>query len=146
MIPAQLIIAAGVVGAAVGFGSAWKIQGWIQTAEENERAQQILVDQRLSAATSIRRTDNVIAAQNAAAGREVALRRDADGARTALVGLSHAADAALRAARSSHSACIERATAVRVVLDQCGAAYQELGERADRHANDVKTLTEAWPK
>lgn len=59
--------------------------------------------------------------------------------------LSHAAEQALRDAATSHSACINRATAIRVVLDQCGAAYQELGTVADRHANDAKTLIEAWP-
>lgn len=140
----QLIIAA--VIAAMGFVGGWTIQSWRYGAKETDRAQQILADQRLAAATSIRRADNVIAAQSAAAGREVALRRDADGARTALVGLSNATDTALRAASASHGACLERATAIRVVLDQCGAAYQDLGAIADRHASDTKTLIEAWPR
>jgi hypothetical protein len=144
VIPVQLIIA-GVI-AATGFGAAWNIQSWRYGAKETARAQQILVDQRLSAAASIRRADDVIAAQSAAAGREIALRRDAAGARADLVGLSHATAAAMRAASASHAACLERASAVRVVLDQCGVAYQELGERADRHANDVKTLITAWPR
>ena len=140
----QLIIAA--VIAASSFLGGWAIQSWRYGAKETARAQQILVDQRLAAATAIRRQDNVIQAQSNAANRAVDLRRAADGSRAALVGLSLAADSALRAASASHNACLDRATAIRVVLDQCGAAYQDLGAVADRHASDVKTLTEAWPK
>ena len=140
----QIIIAA--VIAAGGFGAGWKIQSWRYGAKETARVQQTLADQRLAAATAIRRADNVIQAQSAAAGRAADLRRDADGSRAALVSLSQSADAALRAASASHNACLDRAAAIRVVLDQCGAAHQELGERADRHASDVKTLMDAWPK
>lgn len=140
----QLIIAA--VIAASSFAGGWTIQSWRYGAKEKARVEQILVDQRLAAATAIRRADNVIQAQSAAANRAADLRRAADGSRAALVSLSHAADSALRAASASHNACLERATAIRVVLDQCGAAYQDLGTVADRHASDVKTLTDAWPK
>lgn len=138
------IIAAALI-AAVGFGSAWQIQSWRMDAREKERAEQELVDQQLSAKAAIRRQEKVIEAVNASNVREVTLRRDAAGSRAALVGLSHAAEQALRDAATSHSACINRATAIRVVLDQCGAAYQELGTVADRHANDAKTLMDAWP-
>lgn len=140
----QLIIAA--VIAACGFLGGWTLQSWRYGAKETARAEQILADQRLAAATSIRRADNVIAAQSAAAGREAGLRRDADNARSALGGLHDAAAASMREASASINACLERANAIRVVLDQCGAAYQDLGAVADRHASDVKTLTDAWPQ
>jgi uncharacterized protein (DUF2252 family) len=32
------------------------------------------------------------------------------------------------------------------VLAECSGRYQGLAEKADRHASDVKTLQEAWPK
>lgn len=142
--PIQLIAA--LLIAAGGFGSAWQIQSWRYDAKEKARVEQILVDQRLSAAVSIRRADNVIAAQNAAAGREVALRRDADGARTALVGLYAATDAALRNAATSQAACLDAAAALNDVLKQSTERYRSLGETCDRHVNDLKTLTSAWPK
>ena len=140
----QLIIAA--VIAASSFIGGWTIQSWRYGAKETARAQQILVDQRLAAATAIRRLDNGIQAQNAAVVRERDLRMAAAGSRDALIGLHDASASALRAAESSHSACVDRAAAISVVLDQCGAAYQGLGEVADRHASDVKTLIDAWPK
>jgi hypothetical protein len=132
--------------ALAGFGSAWQIQSWRYGAKEHARDQQTLVDQRTAAASAIRRTDNVIDAQNKAAARLVVLRVDADRARAALVSLSDATASALRGAATSHDACIERATATSELLNSCGAAYQDLGERADRHASDVRTLMEAWPR
>lgn len=32
------------------------------------------------------------------------------------------------------------------VLGDCQARYRELAEKADRHASDSKTLSDAWPK
>lgn len=135
-----------LIAALLGFGGAWKIQDWRADAKENERVEQTLADQRQAAAVSIRRADNVIQAQNNAATRLERLRMDAIGARAALVSLSDAAGEALRASAASHNACIDRATALRYVLDQCGKEYQALGERADRHTSDLRTLMESWPK
>lgn len=140
----QLIIAALI--AAAGFGSAWQIQSWRADAKENERAQQQLVDQRQSAATAIRRADNVITATNAATVRDAGLRRDADGARGALVGLSDAADSALRASGASLDACLVRAATFSELLGTVAAEGGDLAQKADRHANDAKTLMDAWPK
>lgn len=36
-------------------------------------------------------------------------------------------------------------TALSTVLTKCTGRYIDVAERADRHANDVKTLDEAWP-
>ena len=81
-----------------------------------------------------------------AAEREQKIRRDAAGARTALLGLSDAADAAMRAAESSHSASLAAAAAATDLLQQCARDYQGVAEAADRHASDVQTLIGAWPK
>ena len=140
----QLIIAALI--AAAGFGSAWTLQNWRYGAKENERAKQELVDQRNAATTAIRRTETVISASNAATVRATALRRDADGARTALVGLSDAADSALRASSTSLDACTQRVATFSQLLGTMAAAGGEIAGKADRHASDAKTLADAWPK
>lgn len=140
----QIIIAA--VIAASSFLGGWTLQSWRYGAKENARAQQILVDQRLAAATAVRRADNVIEAQSSAAVRAVDLRRAADGSRAALVGLHDAAASALRAASASQAACLERATALSELLDTMGRTGGDIAQKADRHANDVRTLSEAWPK
>ena len=140
----QLIIAALI--AAAGFGSAWKIQSLRMDAKEKDYVEQALVDQRLAAATAIRHTEAVITATNAATVRDANLRRDADGARTALVGLSLATEQALRDAATTHAACTERARALGDVLGTVAAAGGAIAAQADRHANDAKTLSEAWPR
>ena len=140
----QLIIAA--IIAATGFGSAWQIQSWRFDAKEKHRAEQELAQVQFSAAANIRRADNAIEAQNAATRRAVALRRDADASRAATVSVSLAAGEALRRALDSHAACLDTASAVTDIFQQCADRRQELAEIADRHASDVKTLMDAWPK
>ena len=44
------------------------------------------------------------------------------------------------------SACIATADALAGLLDQCQQEYRVMGEIADGHASDVRTLTEAWPR
>lgn len=132
--------------AAAGFGAAWQIQSWRMDAQEKDYAQQQLADQRSAATAAIRRQETVITAVSAGAVREVALRRDAAGARTALVGLHAAADQALRDAATTHAACTNTAAALSDVLQQSAERYRDLGETCDRHVNDLRTLSEAWPK
>lgn len=140
----QLIIAALI--AAAGFGSAWQIQSWRADAKELARAEQELVDQRNAATTAIRRTETVIAATSAATVRDAALRRDAAGARNESDRLRTSRDEAVRAAATSHNACLERIDAFSVVLGTVEAAGREVAAQADRHANDSKMMQEAWPR
>lgn len=140
----QIILAALI--AATSFGGAWQIQDWRYGAREAAHEQQKLADQQRAAAAAIRQSEAVIAAQSAAAARVATMRRDADGARAALVSLHDAADAAMRSAETSHAACIVTADAERVVLGQCSESYRSLAEVADGHASDVKTLTDACPR
>lgn len=137
---------AALIIALVGFGGGWQIQSWRYDAKEKARVEQILADQRLSAARDLRRSDTVITAQNESVARLAVLRNDAAGSRAALISLSVATETAVRAATASHDACTSRAATFSQLLNQCGAAYQELGERADRHTSDIKTLIQAWPK
>ena len=143
MIP-HLIIAA--VIAALSFTTGWTVQSWRYGAKEAVRAQQQLVDQQLAAAAQVRRLDNTIIATNAGTARSIALRRDADAGRAALPGLHDATAAALRTAESSHAACTERAAALGELSNALADAGAELAAKAGRHASDVQTLTDGWPK
>lgn len=140
----QLIIA--LIIAAGSFGSAWQIQSWRHDAEELARAEQILADQRLAAATTIRRQDNVIAAQNEAETRAGALRVAAASARNELDGLRTSAASALRTAASNHNTCLERATTLSELFIASSTEYESLAEKAGRHTNDIQKLRAAWPK
>jgi NAD-dependent DNA ligase len=146
--PIQLIIAAVIAATAFagGFGTAWKIQAGNINAKEAAHAKQELANVQQSAAADIRRLDNAITAQARATHRAVALRRDADLARTELGRLRLAVASAVQTASTSPATCPERAAALGDVLTELGRAGAELAEKADRHASDVKTLTEAWPK
>ena len=46
----------------------------------------------------------------------------------------------------THAAAVaEYASTAGELLAQCGAEITELAAKADGHANDVRTLIEAWP-
>lgn len=47
---------------------------------------------------------------------------------------------------ASRDAAAQRAIAVGTALSHCAKEYQRMAEIADRHASDVKTLRDAWPK
>ena len=139
----QIIIALGI--ALGGFGSAWQIQSWRADAEGKQRAETALENERLVAKTRSRNDNAVIAATNAGVTRNISLRRDADSSRAALVGLSHAADAVLRDAATSHETCVERANTLGELFLTSSKEYTGMAEKAGRHANDVQTLVAAWP-
>ncbi|WP_315128092.1 hypothetical protein [Comamonas antarctica] len=85
-------------------------------------------------------------ALNASIERAALLRTELDHLRAVSDGLrEHAADAARRLAAAPPTAVFEYALAANAVFDDCRAAYEEMVERADGHASDVRTLREAWP-
>jgi hypothetical protein len=130
----------------LSFGIGWKTNDLSHEAQAHERTQQELDVVRQTAAASIRRTDNVIAAQNAQAARNMVLIRDASGSRSALVSLHASADQALRDAAASHDACLGRAGALGDVFSQCSEVLQGMAATCDRITSDRKTLIDAWPK
>lgn len=140
----QLLITALI--AAAGFGAGWQIQAWRQNEKEKDHAEQKLVEVRQSAAADIRRLDNTITAQRAATAREVALRRDRDSANSKLERLRDALRSDMPGTSSTGDACPVRADPARELFLACTEALVEMGGRADRHASDVKTLTDGWPK
>jgi uncharacterized protein HemX len=146
--PIQLIIAAiiAAMGFAGGFGTAWKIQAGNINAKEAQHAKQELANVQQSAAADIRRLDNAITAQNRATARAVALRRDADLARTELGRLRLAVASAVQTANTDPATCPERAASIGDVLTELGRAGAELAEKADRINSDRQTLIDSWPK
>ena len=86
-------------------------------------------------------------AEQKAAEREATLRTERD---RAIAGARRLRDdlTTLRARlpNAIPSACIATADALAGLLDQCQQEYRAMAEIADGHANDVRTLMEAWPK
>lgn len=140
----QLLIAA--IIAAASFGTAWRIQDWRFDAKEKTHEEQKLVQVQHSAAVQIRRADNVIAAQNAANTRAVALRTDRDRAYSELERLRLALASSVPGTGDAAGSCAVRADPARELFLGCAAALVEMGGRADRHASDAQALIEAWPK
>ena len=129
------------------FFSGWTAQGWHRDSLEKADAEQKLVDARANAAASIRRTDAVIEAQNAAQARDRNLRIAVSLARDERERLRvELEEAQRRLAGLPAEACIKRADTLSDVLNQCTERYTGVAEKADRHANDVKTLMDSWPK
>ena len=140
--PIQLIIAAiiAAMGFAGGFGAAWKIQAGNINAKEAAYAKQELANVKQAATAAIRNRDTVIDAQNRANTRSIALRRDAESARTELARLRSATTSTVQAARADPVTCPDRAAALGDVLTELGRAGGELAEKADRHVSDLRTV------
>ena len=143
MTPHLIIIAA--VIAATGFGAAWKIQDRRFDAKEKAHAEQKLAQIQHNAAASIRRADNVIAAQNAATARSVAIRRDRDSAYAELDRLRDTLRT-MPGAGDTTTACADRTDPARELFADCAAQLTDMAGKADRVNSDRQTLIDAWPK
>lgn len=87
-----------------------------------------------------------IEALNVARTREAALRTDLNRLHAVSDSLREQnASAARQLAAAPPTAVIEYATALGTVFDDCRAAYAGMVEKADGHASDVRTITQAWP-
>lgn len=86
------------------------------------------------------------AALNAGRDRERVLRADLVAVRDASQRLrDQQADAATRIATAPTSTLADYTITLSAVFEDCRAAYAEMGEVAQRHADDARTLVEAWP-
>lgn len=93
-------------------------------------------------------TDNYQGALNEARIRETSLRIDAGRSRAAADGLRVAARTAasrIHLPETPPATVAEFATTSGELLADCAGKYQELGEKADGHVSDLRTVTEAWP-
>ena len=143
----QIIIAAVIAatGFAGGFGLAWKMQAGTINAKEAQYAEQKLAQIQHNAAASIRRADNVIAAQNAATARSVAIRRDRDSAYAELDRLRDTLRT-MPGAGDTTTACADRTDPARELFADCAAQLTDMAGKADRVNSDRQTLIDAWPK
>lgn len=139
-----LVIA--VLSAAVGFGAAWKLQGHQLTKQELNHANERIAIARANRAALERNQNAVLAAQNAATVRAVAMRRDVDAARAAAVGLRDDIDVASRAAATSLDACTVTATTYGRLLIASVEEYRSLAAVCTRHVSDLRTFVESWPQ
>ncbi len=148
MLPPQLIVAGiiAVASAATGFGVAWQIQSWRADSEEKDRVEATLENQRLIGATRTRNDQAVINAVNNGVARSTALRRDSDSARAAADSLRDEITRTVRDASASLAACTVRTAALGELCAAATESHRQLAEKADRHASDIRTIIEAWPK
>jgi hypothetical protein len=144
----KLAIAAVMLAAA--FASGFAVQGWRKDAQiaeieaANSAAVAAATAQAMEETTQMqRKKDDALrlaakrAQENASAA--AAARAERDGLRNQI----NAATSALPTATCS-SARDYAATAT-AVFEQCAAALEELATKADGHATDSRTLTNAWP-
>lgn len=147
-------LAAFVGAVAIGFGLAWNLQGMRLDALEIEFGQyRNEVEQNAIAAKDAALEKERFWRQEAenarinAQSREARLKRDAANAQSAVVGLRNDLSALRsRLATSTEASCLAAADSLGVLLTQCAEDYRAMAEVADRHASDVQTLMEAWPK
>jgi len=143
--------AAALLGASIAATLAWQVQSWRYTGQiatiQAAQLEAVNTATREARAQESKRFQGVQDAQAAAQTRAVAARRDADAARSELDRLRGTLSTTRGGVPGeSPAACAQRADAGADVLGQCAAAYLDLAAIADRHANDARTLIEAWPK
>lgn len=108
---------------------------------------QAIADATAKAATqSAELSNTVLKAQNDAKIREALLRTAAAAASSESDGLRDDL-AAMRVQfdQLSRDAVAQRAVTVGILLSECAARYSKLASTADSHANDLRTLIDAWP-
>lgn len=149
-----LQLAAFFIAVSIGFGIAWNIQGMrLDSLDITFKRYQVEVEQNAIAAKRaaldkerfwIGEIEN---ARINAQSREARLKRDVANAQSAVVGLRNDLGALrARLATSTEASCLATADSLGVLLGQCAENYRAMAEVADRHASDVQTLIEAWPK
>lgn len=111
-----------------------------ETAVKEQREQAVKDQARI--------TDNYQGALNASRIRETSLRMDAGRSRAAADRLREQAFSAasrIRLPETPGVSVADYALAASELLAECAGRYQALGEKADGHASDARTLSEAWP-
>lgn len=86
-------------------------------------------------------------ARNAATQRDQTIARTAAAAGLAVDGLRHELDAYRHSLPGDPASPGDpRAATLAELLGDCADRYRGLAEKADRHASDVRTLSEGWPQ
>jgi hypothetical protein len=133
------------------FAVGWYLGGnWTQSNWDRAKLAQIEVDAAANAryrAMESSLNQKIIEAQNAATLRNQKLQVAAASAGAVAVSLRDEIATLRRSLPGlADDAVRQRADAVAAVLADCTDSYAGMAAAADRHASDVKTLMEAWPK
>jgi hypothetical protein len=144
-----------IVGAAM-FALGLFLLGWhlgtknIQADWSAAKVAQAAADAEANRANRViesKRNATIIEAQNAATFRNKSLQVAAADSRAVADGLRDDIATIRRSLPGlADDAVRERADAVAAVLSDCSREYADMAAAADRHASDVRTLMEAWPK
>jgi uncharacterized protein YgfB (UPF0149 family) len=140
-----------LAGVAVAFSAGWLVNGWRlgeQIAHiETEQAQAELSAALAAGIKEAEWTKNLEDARNAATKREQTLRRAAAGARDVSDGLrADLAELRRQLPDLAAEAVRQRADTLAELFNQCQEDYRSVAEKADRHASDVQTLEQGWPR
>ena len=154
MVLLALLAAAFVTGVTVGSSAAWYIQSIRIDKAETAHLRYAAEVEKNAIASKQAALDrekfwlgDIENARINAQSREARLKRDVANAQSAVVGLRNDLGALRdRLAKSTVAACLDTADSLGVLLGQCAEAYRDVSEIADRHASDVQTLIEAWPR
>ena len=150
MIPFGTHIVAAAIAGALAFGAAWQVQAWRyggQIADlKREHAEAVASSAKSALKLTEHYRENADAAVKKAEARAAQNKRDADRLRVELDGVrGDLASVPERIRSASREAVDQYAAAATVVFEQCTRRYSELAAIADGHANDVRTLIDAWP-
>lgn len=134
-------------------GFAWGTHWWNDRQQQigYDRAQAEYAAKALLAEQKARATETELRkqledAQNAATQREQVIRSTAAAASAASVSLRDTLTTIRNGVPTATVEALRNATvALTDVFGDCQAKYRGLAEKADRHASDVKTLSDAWP-
>jgi uncharacterized protein (DUF3084 family) len=147
-------ILVGFICAAGGFGAAWEVRGWeVESSDARFDAYKSETDANAARAeleklqTETRWKEEVQHAQDEAEKRLAQNRADMDALAADSKRLrKQLAAVQSRLARAPEDACLNTAATLGELLGDCQDRYSALGEKAQRHAEDIRTLSEAWPK
>jgi hypothetical protein len=130
-----------------GFGSAWYWQSLRQDSAELARVELVRIQAASHRADERRQSEQTIGALNAAQKRVQAARQAAAAANDAAGRLrDDIADIQRRLPSASLDACRQHAAALGTVLNACRTEYEAMGRDAQGHADDSRTMMDAWPR
>lgn len=140
-----------LAGAAIAFSAGWLVNGWRKDATlaewQRTQAEAELASTLAAGVKEAEWIKNLEDARNEATQRETRLRVAAAGARDVSDGLrADLAELRRQLPDLAAETVRQRADTLAELFDQCQADYRGMAEKADRHASDVQTLTDAWPK
>ena len=141
---------AAIVGASVAAVGAYKVQSWrygeqiaSMKQEASEATTKAVKEAMAKTLTDQKRKDDALIEATKRANSNAAAASRSSSANNSL--LNELATARADLSKATEQARDKYAAAVEGVLGQCSREYQDMAEKADGHASDVKLLLDAWP-